>query len=69
MSDDPKRWERIARRLLVLGDWGLPTDLMSGHVEQEGFLSDEWLTDWYGHRFAEDTAVIEALHKADERCR
>jgi hypothetical protein len=40
-------WEWIARRLLVLGEYGYGTDHLKYRVDDPGFLTDEWLKDWY----------------------
>lgn len=65
------RWERITRRILVLTDFGLDTQLFRLHVDEEGFLEDEWLERWYGESLpsyvADELAAIDLLDQARDR--
>lgn len=45
---DAVDWEWVARRLMILGDFGCDTQLMGARHAEPGFLSDDWLTAWYG---------------------
>lgn len=50
MVPEQPNYERMFRRLLVLNKYGYVienTDLELDNSEHE-FLSDEWLTEWYG---------------------
>lgn len=59
-----RKWERIARRLFVLGDYGYATEFFGKNTDDPDFLSDEWLARWYGEPLKD--YVLAALHEADE---
>lgn len=59
MADDPRRWERILRRALVLADYGC--DLSGVRLDEQGRqvlhdgtcyehepFSDDWIVNWWG---------------------
>lgn len=62
---DAVDWEWVARRLMILGDFGCDTQLMGARCDESGFLSDDWLTAWYGEPVR--SYVQEALDEVPRR--
>jgi hypothetical protein len=55
------RWEWIARRLMVLGDYGIRTEFFNKYIDKPDFLTNDWI-DWYFGQPLEGY-VVEELNK------